>query len=232
MKSLLLTEIMFTTVNGIDIYYEKSGEGKPLVLLHGNGEDHSRFDKIAAELSGEYAVYVTDTRYHGQSTKTETISYLEMMEDTAAFINKLCLEKPVVLGASDGGITGLLLAMKYPDLLSGLIACGANTHPSQIMKWYTFLMKISYLISRDKKIKMMLTEPDITNEDLASVKIPVLILAGSFDILPTPATLEIAAAIPNSEVKILKGQTHSSYLKNYKILITVIQPFLNRILDI
>jgi len=220
---------MFVNVNGIDVYYEKIGEGNPLLLLHGNGEDNSRFHEIAAELSKEYAVYTPDTRYHGQSSKTDSISYSDMAEDTAAFISGLGLEKPIILGASDGGITGLMLAIKYPHLLSGLIACGANTNPRQIYWWFQILMKIAYLKSRDIKIKLMLTEPEISKEELASIKTPTLILAGSMDILPLSDTLDIAAAIPNSDVIILKRQTHSSYLKNYKILLNATRPFLKRV---
>jgi pimeloyl-ACP methyl ester carboxylesterase len=149
-----------------------------------------------------------------------------MMEDTAAFINELGLDKPVLLGASDGGITGLLLAIQYPGMLSGLIACGANTHPSQIIGWFLTFTKLGYLITRNPKMKMMLDEPDISKEELNAIQIPTLILAGSRDIIPESVTMEIASAIPGSEVKLLKGETHDSYLRRHKRVMREIEPFL------
>ncbi|MDR2736978.1 MAG: alpha/beta hydrolase [Gracilibacteraceae bacterium] len=220
---------MFIHANGLDIYYEKSGAGKPVLLLHGNGEDHTKLNGLASALSKEYSVYSLDTRCHGKSAKTETLHYHDMMEDVAGFIAELKLARPLLLGASDGGITGLLLTIQYPDLLSGLIACGANTHPSQLKKWFLTIVKIGFIATKDPKLLLMLKEPDIRKEELASIKTPVLLLAGRRDVLPTPASMEIASSIPDSEITILKGQTHSSYLKRYEITIDAIEPFLKRI---
>ncbi|MCL1791313.1 MAG: alpha/beta hydrolase [Peptococcaceae bacterium] len=220
---------MYIHTNDLDIYYEKSGTGKPFLLLHGNGEDHTKLSGLAAALSKEYGVYSLDTRCHGKSTKTKTLHYHDMMEDVAGFIAALNLTKPVLLGASDGGITGLLLAIQYPHLLSGLIACGANTHPAQLKKWFRTIVKIGILANKSPKLMLMVKEPDISQEKLALIKTPVLFLAGQRDVLPTSASMEMASAVPGSEIKILKGQTHSSYLKRYEIAMDAIGPFLNRI---
>jgi len=219
---------MFVRANGIDIYYEKSGEGKPFLLLHGNGEDSTALSGLASALSEEYCVYSLDTRRHGKSEKTETIHYHDMMEDVAAFIFELQLEKPFLLGASDGGITGLLLAIKYPEMLSGLIACGANIHPAQMKKWFLAMLKLQTFFNKDPKLLLMLNEPDIREEELASIKTPVLLLAGEKDILTTEETMKIAAPIPGCEVKILKGETHGSYLKRSAVAMEAIRPFLDR----
>ena len=58
---------MIAHVNGIDLFYEKAGEGRPLLLVHGNGEDHTIFDEAAAELAGSFTCYAVDSRCHGQS---------------------------------------------------------------------------------------------------------------------------------------------------------------------
>ena len=218
---------MLIQANGINIFYEKAGEGRPFILLHGNGEDHSIFQELAHALSKEYCVYSPDTRCHGKSASTPKLSYSDMAEDVAAFITALKLEKPLLLGFSDGGITGLLLAIKYPEMLSGLIACGANTQPSQIKKWFLTIIKLQYIFNKDPKLRLMLTEPDISAQELNSIKTPTLLLAGERDIVKTSATKRIAASVPNSELIILKGQTHSSYIMNHSRVLSAVQPFLS-----
>jgi pimeloyl-ACP methyl ester carboxylesterase len=220
---------LFVRANDIDIYYEQIGTGRPLIILHGNGEDHSRLAGLASSLGKQYAVYSLDSRCHGQSTKTATLSYHDMAEDVAAFIQELSLEKPVLLGASDGGIVGLLLAISYPETLTGLIACGVNTHPSQLSLWFRLYSRLAHFVTHDPKWALMLNEPDIQTADLARIQIPVLVLAGSRDIVKTETTLKIAADITRSEVKILPGQTHDSYLKHHERALNVIQPFLFRL---
>ena len=74
-------------------------------------------------------VYRLDSRRHGESEKTKEISYDLLAQDTAAFIQALGLSRPALIGSSDGGITGLLLAIGWPGLLSCAVVCGANTHP-------------------------------------------------------------------------------------------------------
>lgn len=121
---------MKINVNGINLYYETCGEGKPLVLLHGNTETHKIFNRAIPLLRERFTVYAIDSRGHGESDKVQTYHYDDMKEDVRCFIEKLHLEKPVLCGASDGAIIGLLLASEYPALLSALIVCGArNTLP-------------------------------------------------------------------------------------------------------
>ncbi|MCL2888919.1 MAG: alpha/beta hydrolase [Eggerthellaceae bacterium] len=220
---------MILQANGIDIFYERLGEGRPFLLLHGNGEDHSRFSALAPILAQDFEVFALDTRCHGKSSTSATLGYLEMMEDVAAFISVLALEKPLLLGASDGGITGILLAIRYPEMLSGLIACGANTHFSQLRRWFILLTKLGYLTKKDPKLRLMLTEPNISHDEMARIKTPVLVLAGTRDIVSTHTTREIAQAIPGSELKILEGETHDSYLVHHERLLEAIKPFLTRI---
>lgn len=220
---------MLISVNGLELFYEKSGAGKPIILLHGNSEDHTKFDSLAEKLALKYTVYALDSRGHGQSSKADTISYKDMMEDVAAFINELGIEKPILLGSSDGAIIGLLLSSEYPDILSALISCGANTHPEQLRKWFIMLTKLGYFCTKDPKMKMMFSEPDISEDDLGRIKVPTLVIAGNRDILSEQYTREIAQNIPGSKCLILRGETHSSYIKHSGRLHAAIRPFLERI---
>jgi pimeloyl-ACP methyl ester carboxylesterase len=133
---------MYIKVNGIELFYEKYGSGNPIVLLHGNGEDHTIFDVLVLQLSQHHTVYAIDSRGHGKSSSVKSLDYRVMMEDIAAFITKLGIENAMLYGFSDGGIIGLLLAIEHPSMLSKLIISGANTHPGGIKIIYTIFMQI------------------------------------------------------------------------------------------
>jgi len=218
---------MFLKVNGIELYYEKTGQGAPVILLHGNGEDNTIFDVLVEELSKKYTVYAIDSRDHGKSGKVETLDYETMMEDIAELIKELDIRKPMLYGFSDGGIIGLLMAIRHPSLLSKLIVSGANTHPSGAKRIFTVLGHIIHFFSRSRKFKLMLTQPDITAAELSTITVPTLVLAGKRDFVSESHTREIADNIPGSELRILEGETHTSYVIRSKKLYGIIEPFLS-----
>lgn len=219
---------MVERINGVPIYYEAVGQGPPVVLVHGNGEDHHIFDALAHSLQKRYTVYLPDSRDHGQSGRVEQLHYADMAADMAGLITRLGLQKPVFIGFSDGGIVGLLLAIHHPGLLEKLVVCGANTSPAQLKSWFRLLLRLELPLAKDSKVRLMLTEPDITPEQLAAIRTPTLVLAGRRDILPEKDTRAIAAAIPNAVLRILPGENHVSYLKDHRRLLAVAKPFLER----
>ena len=146
-------------VNNVELYYEKYGKGKPIILLHGNQETHDIFDKLIEKLKSNYEVYAIDSRCHGKSENPKEISYNLMCEDIIQFIKELKIEKTILYGFSDGGIIGLLVAIKDPNLLSKLIISGANINPDVFTATNLLLTKIVYFFTRSKYIKMMLDEP-------------------------------------------------------------------------
>jgi len=202
-------------VNSVELFYTVSGQGEPIIFLHGNGQDHTVFKALSKKMSGEYTVYAIDNRDHGQSSRVKFLDYHSKMEDVAAFIEQLELQKPIVYGFSDGGIIGLLLAIYYPDKLSKLIISGANTYPDGIRRSTLLLIKAGFFFTRSKKLKMMLTQPNITNAQLNTIVIPTLVLAGKHDIIKEEHTRNIAANIPDSELKILKDESHTSYVFDF-----------------
>ncbi|SHH52071.1 Pimeloyl-ACP methyl ester carboxylesterase [Sporobacter termitidis DSM 10068] len=213
-------------VNGIDLWYEKTGDGPPIVLLHGNGESHRIFSVLTGQLSENFTVYALDSRDHGQSGKSRELTYGLMTEDTARFIEALGLDRPAVCGFSDGGIIGLMLASWYPGLLSRLVVCGASTSPEGTKRGWLRLFRLLYLITRDKKYRLMLTEPHITKEDLKSIDIPVLVLAGEKDMIRAEDTRFIAGSIPGAALRILRKENHMSYVINSPKLYGAMETFL------
>lgn len=216
----------------INYSHDGNPEGKPLILLHGNGEDLHIFDELTDSLKNDYDIYRMDSRGHGLSACPKELHYKDMARDTELFIRELAIDKPLLVGFSDGGITALLLAMTRSDLLSGIIVCGANTSPDaftfscrrEIKRAYKakcnsgeFQKDLDTVSSEifaqtGELEKLMLTEPDISTVALSHIKVPALILAGENDVVKLSDTKKTASAIPNSRMEILPGENHESYV--------------------
>lgn len=216
----------YAEVNGVKLYYTVSGSGPAILLLHGNGEDHTIFDTVTAELEKDFTVYAVDSRCHGKSTETDTISYDDMAEDFTQFINTVIGEPTIVYGFSDGGIISLLMAIDGRANMKMLISSGANTHPKGVV-WYSYLAsKVAYFFNHDAKTKMMLEEPNITAEDLKRISIPSVILAGQFDIIKRSDTEFIAKNIKNSVLRIIPMSTHGGYVVNSEKLYPILKDYI------
>jgi len=213
-------------VNGIELYYNQTGQGNPIIFLHGNGQDHTIFTGITKRLSTTHTVYAIDSRDHGRSSKVEHLDYYSKMDDVADFIHELKIEKPIIYGFSDGGIIGLLLAINHPDMLSKLIISGANTSPEGIKKTTRFLLKVWYFFTRSNKVKLMLTQPNITDAQLNVITTPTLVLAGHSDVIKEEHTKSMAKNIHGSQLQILKGESHASYVLQNDKLYDIIKTFL------
>jgi len=213
-------------VNDIELYYEKYGTGKPIILIHGNQESHEIFDKLIEKLKSNYEVFAIDSRCHGKSENPKEISYNLMCDDIINFIKELNIEKPILYGFSDGGIIGLLVAIKEHDLLSNLIISGVNITPDVFNTFDLLLTKLFYFFTRSKYIKMMLDEPNITIEDLKKITIPVHVLAGEKDIIKLEHTKLIANNIKNSTLEIINNENHGSYIIHSDKLYEIIKKYI------
>lgn len=219
---------MYIEVNGVTLYYEVSGSGPAILLVHGNGEDHSIFNETAELLRENYTVYALDSRDHGKSSRVKTLGYEAMAEDVAEFARKLKLENSCYCGFSDGGIIGILAAVRYPELFSKLVLCGANAYP-QGLKWYWLkLFSLLEAVNHDPKLLMMLKEPQITARELESIPVPVLLLAGERDMVRESHTRYLASKIKDSRLNILPGEGHGSYIVHSRKLYYFIKKFLER----
>ncbi len=125
-----MAEGKFVNANGLDIYYQEYGKGRPLILLHGATDTHKLWKPFIPEFSKFFRVITPDTRGHGRTLNPAgELSYQVMADDLAEFIQDLDLEKPFMFGYSDGGQTALDFGMRYPDIPGALVIGGA---------WYQF----------------------------------------------------------------------------------------------
>ena len=216
---------MFIQLDGQVLFYEKSGEGRPVIMLHGNGEDHHIFDSLSASLIDNYEIYALDSRGHGGSSTAKEYHYHDMAVDVINFIEALHLDQPYILGFSDGAIIALMVAMKRSDLLSGIICCGANLSPKGLTWGARSDIKKMYKLDSNPIVKMMLEEPNINESDLRNIQVPAVIIAGSNDMIKEKETKRIAANINNSKLVIMEGHDHSSYVVDSDLLSDTIREF-------
>ncbi|MBR0413901.1 MAG: alpha/beta hydrolase [Clostridia bacterium] len=203
----------YVQLSAVKMHYFVYGAGaQPLILVHGNACDAGALAKAAAYLANDYTVYVPESRCHGKSSDTDRITYHLMARDLKEFIAALRLEKPIIIGHSDGAINAITLAADYPEVPKAIIACGANSSPAQFKHYFTLFVKLGG-ISKNKKLnELMLTQPHFTPKYLAHITCPAYIVSGQFDIMWNADTAFIAAHIPGSDMVILKGENHSSYI--------------------
>ena len=217
---------MLISVNGIDLFYECVGHGQPLILLHGNDEDHHIFDHLAIKLKDLFTVYLIDSRGHGQSTKDCLLSYQLMAADITAFIKQLNIIDPIIYGFSDGGIVSLLMAIEDQINLKKIIISGVNIHPFGIAFFTYIKYLIEYLKHGSKTIKMMLSQPHIKKPELDNIRIPVIMTAGENDVIRQKHTLYIHKNIKGSVSQIIYDQDHQSYVIDNDQLMKIIMPYL------
>jgi len=114
------TESGFTEINGTKLYYEMSGEGTPMIFLHGFACDHSNWENQVKYFSKKFKVITYDMRGFGKSTVPDTVQYSHET-DLEALMDFLKIDKAVLVGHSLGGIPSFYFTLDYPDRVKALI---------------------------------------------------------------------------------------------------------------
>lgn len=196
------------------IYYEEYGAGNPLLLLHGNGGSIADLYQQIPSLSKHFRVIAIDTRGQGKSTNLSSAaySYQQFSSDVFELVTALKLEKVSILGWSDGGNTGLALSIAHPELVNKLITVGANLDPSGIKdeQLASFRNQVEKNASQTdlRLIELMLAQPNFTAEELARITSPVLVIAGSDDVIKEGHTKMIAKLIKGARLAFIPNSTH------------------------
>lgn len=223
---------------GISLHFVEKGRGKPLILLHGNGEDGSYFEHQIDCFSADYRVIALDTRGHGQSPRGEKpFTIVQFAEDLHDFMDENGIDQAILLGFSDGGNIALTFALKYPERVERMIVDGANLFPSGVKPLYQWPIEIGYRIAKmfakkSEKAKqnaemlgLMVNEPHIDPVELARLTMPVLVVAGTKDMIKDKHTRLIYKSLPNARLSIIEGD-HFVANKNAAAFNKAVEDFL------
>lgn len=194
-------------------YYVEKGQGEPLILLHGNGEECGYFVNQIDEFAKYFHVYAIDTRGHGKTPRGEApFTIRQFVKDLAGFMDERGIEKANILGFSDGGNIALLFAIKYPDRVLKLVADGANLDTTGIVPKLMAAMRREYQkaidegdVEKEEMFSLMVNDPNIPVADLAKIKAQTLIMAGTEDMIPEEHTRMIAENIAGSRLEFVEG---------------------------
>jgi pimeloyl-ACP methyl ester carboxylesterase len=123
----------YADVNGLHLYYETHGSGKPLILLHGGLGTGAMFGPVIPQLAANHRVIAVDLQGHGRTADIDRPLSAELMaDDIAALIRHLGLDKPDLMGYSLGGGVALFTAAKYPELVGRLVTVSAHVRTDAI----------------------------------------------------------------------------------------------------
>lgn len=224
---------------GAGIHYETVGDGMPLIMLHGNGGDKEDFRGLIDYFLPRYQIVLIDSRGHGRSdTGPLRLTTGLMAEDVLAVMDRLGLPSAVVLGFSDGANIALELAVQSPHRVRAVIAVSGNVHPRGIRalpylfirlqyRLWSFLEKLGIPVgSRTQRYGLMGWSPRLSEEELSRIDSPVLLLAGTRDLIRTGHTQQMAAWIPGASLVLFKGAHHRSLFKKTDSYIRQIRGFL------
>jgi pimeloyl-ACP methyl ester carboxylesterase len=221
----------YLATRGIKLYYETYGQGEPLLMLHINGGSMNVFSYQIPYFSKDYRVIAVDSRAQGKSEDGKDSLTFEMMaDDFNALLDSLHLDSCYVLGWSDGGISGLLLALRHPEKVKKLVVSGPNLWADTtglqpfIFHWLEGMadsmhrLPLSPQVKNDLKIvELDLREPHMTLGQLHGIQCPTLVIGGDHDAIPSYHLWQISQNIPKSYLWIVPNSGHfvAVYKKNY-----------------
>lgn len=225
----------FAAVNGLQLYHEIHGRGRPLVLLHGGGSTiESTFGRILPELAKAHQVIAVESQAHGHTLDIDRpLSFEQDADDVTALLQILRIEKADFMGFSNGGMTSLRLAVRHPHVVNKLVLASAPFRRDGMqpgfwegmqnasLKDLPPLLKDAYLAANpdpkglqamfDRGRARMLGFQDFTDAELRGVEAPALVINGDADVVRPEHALALSRILPRAKLAILPGG-HGDYI--------------------
>ena len=198
--------------------YKEYGAGPTMVMLHGNGEDGSYFKHQVDYFGRKYHVVTVDTRGHGKSPRgTKPFTLVQFAKDLKHFLDSHGWKRVILLGFSDGANIALIFSIRYPEYVSRLILNGGNLYPAGVRLVYQAPIICGYFrfalqslvdksaVRKKELFRLMVTQPHIKANHLNDLSMPVLVIAGTHDMIRSSHTRKIYRALPKAELVMLEG---------------------------
>ncbi len=225
----------YSDVNGLRMYYEIYGAGKPLVLIHGGGSTiQTNFGRVIPQLAKNHRLIAVELQAHGRTDDRESeVSFEQDADDVAILLKNLNIPKADFFGFSNGGTTALQIAIRHPKLVDKIIAASALCKRSGVpSQFWAFMaqaklenmpepLKEAYIqvasdpdqlqVMHDKDARRMVNFKDIPDEKIKSIDAPTLIVIGDKDVITPEHAVEMNRLIPNSRLAIIPGG-HGEYM--------------------
>jgi pimeloyl-ACP methyl ester carboxylesterase len=206
----------YADVNGINLYYETLGSGRPMILLHGGLGTGEMYGPILPSLTAEHQVIAVDLQGHGRTADIDRpLDQRLMADDIAALIDHLELDRPDVVGYSLGGGVAFQVAVRHPDKVGKLVLASVyfrssdlhdelkalqgqvNASAAEFMKDTPMYQVYQEVAPRPEdfgrlldKVGEMMKEPFDDTEELRAIKVPTLLVAADADQAPPSALVE------------------------------------------
>ncbi|ANI90595.1 alpha/beta hydrolase [Arachidicoccus ginsenosidimutans] len=225
----------YSEVNGLKMYYEIYGQGKPLVLIHGGGSTiQSNFEKVIPLFAKDKKVIAVELQAHGRtSDRNADLTFEQDADDIATLLKNLNIDKADFFGFSNGGTTTLQIAIRHSVIVNKIVVGSALAKRNGVPDWFWDFMKQAKLenmpeqlktaykqvapdtnglqIMHDRDAKRMVNFKDISDEQIKSIKVPTLIIIADKDVITPEHAIELHRQIANSELAIIPGG-HGEYI--------------------
>ncbi|MGB4775751.1 MAG: alpha/beta hydrolase, partial [Daejeonella sp.] len=212
----------YSAVNGLKMYYEIYGEGKPLILIHGGGSTiQTTFGRIIPMLAKHRKLIAVELQAHGRTNDRENqLSFEQDADDIATLLKNLNIPRADIFGFSNGGTTTLQIAIRHPELVNKVIAASAlckrngvppnfwnfmeqarlENMPEQLKEAYKEVAAepSGLQTMHDKDAKRMVNFKDISDDQIKAIKAPTLIIIGDKDVITPEHAIEMHRLITNS----------------------------------
>lgn len=225
--------------DGTVIYYEVTGTGIPLFLLHGDSGSGDFYAPHIPALKKYFTVYTIDSRGHGRSTNnSNTLTFKQMADDLLTIMEQEKIDKASILGFSDGADLAVVFAARFPEKVDHLILNAVNTEFSAIYFPIRVIININYILtkmltpfSRRMKKRLLITQLmrkniGVTPADLERIASKTLVIVGKQDIIKLSHSIYLVQKMPNASFVIVPKQGHSFACKDSNLFNQEILSFL------
>ena len=216
------------TLNGVNIYYEMYGKGKPLFLLHGFTQSSKSWHPFIDDYANEFEVYLIDLKGHGQSGQfKEKLSIKAAAEDLDALIKHLKLQSIHAIGFSYGGDVLFQLSLLHPGVIESMISIGAcgTWNAKDFPQWVDYLSSknvenlpwMKEQQTSDEQIRSILDQTinyavSVSDDEMKTINAKTLFVLGDHDdSVPLECIARARKNLPNSFLWILPNTGHSAH---------------------